>query len=135
MRSVDGDIQVIEAAYAAWFRGDEAGMMALVHPEIVVTQIPEQVDVRPYHGHDGLREVMADWVGSWEGYSIEMLGTREVGHGVVTALHQSGRGKGSGIPMEADTWFAWHLKDGKLIRWEMFSTEHQALEAAERAYP
>ena len=66
------DVEIVQQAYEAWFRGDEAGMMALVHPEIVVTQIPEQVDTRPYHGHDGLRAVMADWVGSWDDYSIEM---------------------------------------------------------------
>jgi ketosteroid isomerase-like protein len=129
------DIEVVQQAYEAWFRGDEAGMMALVHPEIVVTQIPEQVDTRPYHGYDGLRAVMADWVGTWDDYSIEMLGTRQVGHGVVTALHQSGRGKGSGVAMNADTWFVWHLKEGKLIRWQMFSTEHQALAAAAEPYP
>jgi ketosteroid isomerase-like protein len=99
-----GDIEIVQQAYDAWFRGDEGGMMALVHPEIVVTQIPEQVDTRPYHGYDGLRAVMAG-------------------------------GRGSGIPMDADTWFVWHLKDGKLIRWQMFSTEHQAIEAAERPYP
>jgi ketosteroid isomerase-like protein len=109
-----GDIEIVQQAYEAWFRGDEGGMMALVHPEIVVTQIPEQVDTRPYHGYDGLRAVMADWVGSWDDYSIEMRG---------------------GIPMDADTWFVWHLRDGKLIRWQMFSTEHQALEAAGEPYP
>jgi ketosteroid isomerase-like protein len=129
------DIEIVQQAYEAWFRGDEPGMMALVHPEIVVMQIPEQVDARPYHGYDGLRAVMADWVGTWDDYSIEMLGSRQVGHGVVTALRQSGRGKGSGIAMDADTWFVWHLKDGKLIRWQMFSTEHQALEAAAQPYP
>jgi ketosteroid isomerase-like protein len=129
------DVEIVQQAYEAWFRGDEAGMMALVHPEIVVTQIPEQVDTRPYHGHDGLRAVMADWVGSWDDYSIEMRGTRPVGHGIVTAIRQSGRGKGSGIPMDADTWFVWHLKDGKLIRWQIFSTEHEALAAASEPYP
>jgi ketosteroid isomerase-like protein len=129
------DIEVVQRAYEAWFSGDDAAMMALVHPEIVVTQIPEQVDTRPYHGPDGLREVMADWVGTWDDYEIEMRGTRQVGHGVVTALRQSGRGKGSGVAMDADTWFVWHLKDGKLIRWQMFSTEHQAIEAAEQPYP
>jgi ketosteroid isomerase-like protein len=129
------DIEVVEQAFHAWSREDEPAMMALVHPEILVTQIPEQVDTRPYQGHDGLRAVMADWVGTWEDYTIDLLDTREVGHGVVSAIHQSGRGKGSGIAMEADTWFVWHVKDGQIIRWQMFATEHQAVEAAEQPYP
>jgi ketosteroid isomerase-like protein len=129
------DVEIVEKAFLAWYLQDEPGMMALVHPDIVVTQIPEQVDTRPYRGHDGLRAVMADWVGTWEDYTIDLLETREVGHGVVSAVHQSGRGKGSGIAMEADTWFAWHVKDGQIIRWQMFSTEHQARAAASEPYP
>jgi uncharacterized protein len=131
----EADVEVVEAAFQAWFRGDEPAMMALVHPEIVVTQIPEQVDVRPYRGHDGLREVMADWIGTWEDYAIEPVETREVGHGVVSAVRQSGRGRGSGIAMDADTWFVWHVRDGKIVRWQIFATEQQALAAAAEPYP
>jgi ketosteroid isomerase-like protein len=123
-------VEVVQAAFEAYLRGDEPGMLALADPEIVVTQFPEQVDVRPYHGHDGLRAVMADWIGTWEDYSIELLGVREIGDCVVTAIHQRGRGRGSGIEMEGDTWFVWTVRNAKLVRWRMFSSEAEALEAA-----
>ena len=114
----------------AWQRGDVAAMFEVIHPEVVSTQFPEQVDVSDYHGHEGVREVMEDWIGTWDDYEIELLDMREVGDAVVAALHQRGRGKGSGVAMEGDVWFVWRVRDGKLSRWQMFSSEAEALAAA-----
>jgi ketosteroid isomerase-like protein len=131
----DEQIDVVRAAFQAYLRGDQPAMMALIDPEIVVTQFPEQVDTRPYHGHDGVREVMADWVGTWDDWSIELLDLRKVGESVVTAVHQRGRGSGSGAAMEADTWFVWRVRAGKIVRWQMFSSEREALDTAAQPYP
>jgi ketosteroid isomerase-like protein len=130
MTVTEDKLAVVQAAFDAYFRGDEPGMLAVVDPEIIVTQFPEQVDAYPYHGHDGVRQVMADWIGTWDDYVIELLDLREVGDRVVASLRQRGRGKGSGIAMEAGTWFVWDVRGGKLIRWQMFSSEGEALEAA-----
>jgi ketosteroid isomerase-like protein len=105
-------------------------MFELIDPEIVSTQFPEQVDVSDYHGHEGVRQVMADWIGTWDDYEIELLELREVGESVVAALHQRGRGKGSGVAMEGDVWFVWRMRGGRMVRWQMFSSESEALEAA-----
>jgi ketosteroid isomerase-like protein len=130
MTTTEDKLAVVQAAFDAYLRGDNPGMLALADPEIVVTQFPEQVDVRPYHGHDGVRQMMADWIDTWDDYSIEVLDLREVGERVVASLRQRGRGKGSGIEMEADTWFVWSVRGGKVVRWQMFSSEREALEAA-----
>src|SRR5215213_11506212 len=84
----------------AWERGDFEAMFELIDPEIVSRQFPEQIDVRDYHGHAGVREVMEDWIGTWDDWKIELLELREVGDAAVLSLHQSGRGKGSGAAME-----------------------------------
>jgi ketosteroid isomerase-like protein len=124
------NIEVAERLWQAWERGDVTGMFELIDPQIVSTQFPEQVDVSDYHGHDGVREVMEDWIGTWDDYEIELRGMREFGHAVVLALHQRGRGKGSGVAMEGDVWFVWRVRAGKMVRWQMFSSEDEALAAA-----
>ena len=59
------NVELVQAAFDAYFRGDEPGLLELVASDVVITQFPEQVDVRDYHGHEGFREVMSEWVGSW----------------------------------------------------------------------
>jgi ketosteroid isomerase-like protein len=72
---------------------------------------------------------MIDWIGSWEDWSIEILDAREVDDLVLASARQRGRGKGSGVPMEAEAKFAFTVRDGLIERWQMFSSEQQALEA------
>jgi ketosteroid isomerase-like protein len=121
---------VARELWDAWERGDLAAMFELIDPEVVSTQFPEQVDVADYHGHDGVRAVMEDWIGTWDNWKIEMLDLREVGDAAVLTLHQSGQGKGSGVAMEGDVWFVWHVRAGRVVRWQMFQSEAEALAAA-----
>jgi ketosteroid isomerase-like protein len=123
------NVERVRAAFDAYSRGDEPAMMELVAADIVVTQFPDQADVRDYHGHEGFRQVMTEWLGVWDDWSIEILRAREAGEFVVVGARQRGRGRGSGAPMEADVTFVFTLRAGKVARWQMFHSEQQALEA------
>jgi ketosteroid isomerase-like protein len=123
-------VAVAQRLWDAWERGDLVAMFELIDPEVVSRQFPEQIDVRDYHGHDGVREVMEDWIGTWDNWKIELLNLREVGDAALLALHQSGQGKSSGVAMEGDVWFVWRVRAGRVVSWEMFQTEAEALEAA-----
>jgi ketosteroid isomerase-like protein len=123
------NVRVVRAAFDAYQRGDEPGMLELVSPEVVVTQFPDQLDVRDFHGHGGLRDVMAEWIGTWEDWTIELLAAREVGDLVIAAARQQGRGKGSGAPMQSEVTFIFTVRDGSILRWQMFHSEQEALEA------
>jgi uncharacterized protein len=123
------NLELVQAVFDAYFRGDEPALLAHAAPDIVITQFPEQVDVRDYHGHEGLRQVMAEWTGSWDDWSIEILGAREVGELVVANARQRGRGTVSGAPMDAEAIFVFTVRDGLIARWQMFLSEEQALRA------
>ena len=122
------NLQRVQAAFDAYFRGDQQAMLELVAPDIVATQFPDQADVHDYHGHEGLVQVMTEWIGTWDDWSIEILGTREAGDLVFVTALQRGRGKGSGAPIEGDVTFVFTLREGKIARWQMFHSEQQALE-------
>lgn len=127
------NLRVVQAAFEAYFRDDERGLLDLVAPDVLITQFPEQVDVRDYRGHEGFRQVMADWTGSWDDWSIEILSAREVGDLVLATARQRGTGRGSGAPMQADATFVFTVRNGLITRWQMFSSEEEAVEAAEQA--
>jgi ketosteroid isomerase-like protein len=101
-------------------------MLALTAPDVIVTQFPDQLDVRDYHGREGVRLVMRDWLGTWEGWSIEVLRVAEVGDLVFVSAHQRGRGRASGVPMEAEVVLVFTVREGLIARWQMFRSEQQA---------
>ena len=104
-------------------------MLALVDAGIVVTQFPDQLDVRDYHGHAGVKQVMAEWIGTWEDWSIELLRARELDGLVLATARQRGRGKISGVPLEAEVTFVFAFRQKKIARWQMFHSEEEALSA------
>lgn len=122
-------MEVVQAAFDAYLRGDERTMFALAAPDIIVTQFPDQLDVRDYHGHEGLRHVMTDWIDTWADWSIEMRGAREADGRVLATAFQRGRGKGSGAPMQSEVAFLFTLRAGAIARWQMFRSEREALDA------
>ncbi len=119
----------MQSAFDAYFRGDEPALLELVAADVVITQFPEQVDVRDYHGHEGFRQVMTEWIGIWDDWSIEILGARELGDLVLATARQRGRGVTSGAPIDAEATFVFTVRDDLIARWQMFSSEEQALEA------
>jgi len=48
---------------------------------------------------------------------------------VVVEVHERGEGKGSGVPFEQTHTQVWTLRDGKLVRWRLFTDRAEALEA------
>jgi ketosteroid isomerase-like protein len=123
------NVEIVREAFDAYFRGDQPAMLALAAPDVVVTQFPDQLDVRDYHGHDGLIESMTDWIGNWDDWSIEVLRAEQLGELVLVAARQRGRGKGSGAPIQADASFVFTLRDDKIARWQMFHSEQEARQA------
>jgi ketosteroid isomerase-like protein len=104
-------------------------MLDLIAPDLIATQFPDQLDVRDYHGHDGLHELMADWIGTWDDWTIEISGLRELGGQVLASGRQSGRGKESGAPMASEVIFVFTVQGGVITRWQMFHNEAEALKA------
>ena len=124
------NLELVQAAFAAYYRGDEPALLDLVAVDVAIAQFPEQVDMHDYCGHEGFRQVLSDWIGSWDDWTIEILGARELGDLVLVTARQRGRGKASGVPMDTEAIFLFTVRGGLIARWQMFSTEARALESA-----
>ena len=64
---------------------------------------------RARHDPDAVWDIFYEW-----DYEVEQLIDRS--DRVAVRIHQWGRGKGSGIPVDAHFWQVWEMRDGKAIR-------------------
>ena len=123
------NVEIVRGSIESFQRGDYAGAMAPLHPEIEydMTHFP---DGKVYRGHDGVREAFRIWLGTWEDYRQELDEVIDAGDDEVIALvRESGRGKGSGIELERGTAGVWTLRDGKVVQIRFYERREAALEA------
>jgi ketosteroid isomerase-like protein len=117
--------QVIEAAS----RGDFDAMLALHHPDWEGF-IPEEYPVAgTWRGLDGVRGFVEEWLDAWDAFRIDPEEFIDGGDAVVAVVRYWGRGRGSGVEV-TDRWFyAYRLRDGRVVSWRLCGTRAEALEA------
>ena len=123
------NVEVVRAATQAWLSGDLSAALELVAEDIVTMQPPTQADARTYVGHDGLMQAMADWGDQWDDWQVELIRVIDADPDVVGVLHQRGRGKISGVEVASELGSVIAVEGGKIVRWQMFFSEQEALEA------
>jgi ketosteroid isomerase-like protein len=84
----------------------------------------------PYVGVDETNEWVADWLGAFEDWSIEIEEVFDAGDQVVTIARQHGEPKHGGPPVEMRVAQVWTFRDGLIARMEMYADREEALEAA-----
>ena len=123
------NVEVVQAAFDAYSRADLDRLLEVTSPEIVVNQPQEQPDLQTYEGHDGLMRALAEWVGEWDGYQVEVLRVIDADPHVMAKVRQRGRGKASGVEIESTMSWVFTMEGSKIVRWRMFLSEQEALEA------
>ena len=106
---------------------DEALMYA--DPGIVWNPIEES----PTQGHDAVRASLARWKGEWDDYRLMPEEFVERGDRVVVTVRLGGRGRGSGVEIDARFYDVYTLRDGKIVRMDQFTERSEALEAVARS--
>src|SRR5205814_2032065 len=67
------NVEIVRAAFDAYFRGDMETLLGLMDPEIVVMQPPEVPDGTTFHGHAGVMEAIAAWPEQWDDYQLGIV--------------------------------------------------------------
>jgi ketosteroid isomerase-like protein len=127
------NVEVVREAIDAFRRGEIEGLLALALEDFEVYLPPNLPNAGRYVGEDGFMVWLNQWLEAWEDFTVEIAEASPVGaRHVVTVMHQSGRGKGSGIPVEMDLAYLWDVRDGKLAALQMYATREEAVEVAEQ---
>ena len=124
-------VDVVREVFARWERGAEA--LDLLAPDVEWEVVPDLfVGDGRFHGRDGVREFVRQWVGTWRDYRVELLELEEVGPGrALSVMREHARGRGSGAEVELTVAALWTVQDGLVARYRSFATREDALRALE----
>jgi ketosteroid isomerase-like protein len=82
------------------------------------------------YGPEAVREFFRTWAGTFDDWGFEAEEIIDAGSSVFVCLHQWGRGKGSGIPVENRFFTVWTFERDRVIRYQGFGSRTEALDAA-----
>jgi ketosteroid isomerase-like protein len=119
---------MLQGMFQEWERGDFWNAEPYADDVVFVRSGP---DGGEYHGLGGLTAAWRDFLAAWEDFRIEadrvVSGTAGM---YVLLLRLQGRGKGSGVSIDAEVANLVRIRDGKITRLEMFWDRDAALRAA-----
>ena len=122
------NVEIVRRAYAAFNRGDPEGLDEVINADCVMdwsqSQGPEK---GVYHGLDGAARWIAAIREAFE--EFELAPSEYIGSGdrIVVPTRVTGRGRGSGVAVEATLW---EIRDGRVDRLVLYQSREEALEAA-----
>jgi ketosteroid isomerase-like protein len=124
------NVEVVRQAYDAYSSGDAEVALDHFDPDVVVDASRTQLDIGIGHGREQVRRFVTSWVGTWDEFHEEIEEMRDLGSRVLVLSVQDGRGKGSGVEVEARWAFLYDVQGGKITRVAVYRELAEALEAA-----
>ena len=121
-------VEIVHRAFVVFHNGDadRAEASATIDPNVIYNPVEDG----PSSGLNAIRDQFERWESSWE----ELVETAEefidAGDRVVVKALYRGRGRGSGVPIEARFYAVHTLRDGRVVRVDEFTDRTEALEAA-----
>jgi ketosteroid isomerase-like protein len=82
-----------------------------------------------HRGKAAVQWIIESWVGTWEDYAFEIEELIDKGEHIVLAVHEYGRGRASGIPLDSRYCLVWSFRDGRIVHGASFDTIDDALAA------
>jgi ketosteroid isomerase-like protein len=113
---------------------DDDTARELIAEDVVIRDRPEAPDPQEYHGLAGVQAALESSDESFEEFDLEPTEMIGVGSShVVVVLKMSGRGRGSGVPVEETIAHLWTVRDGKAVEMQVYSEPTDALRDARAA--
>jgi ketosteroid isomerase-like protein len=123
------NVERTRLGYEAFNRGDIDGTLDLCAPDIEWQDMA--IDTPPIQGRDALRSLFEEVRAPWDEIRREPEEIIDLGEDRVLVLFRTtGRGRASGIEVEARGADLLTLHEGLLIRWAAYADRAEALDAA-----
>jgi ketosteroid isomerase-like protein len=118
---------LVRRGWDAYNRGDIDGTVAILSPEVVVHTAPPMANAGTYHGVEGFVTWITQWSEAWDSFRADVVEVETVGdRHVVTHVHQSGVGRGSGIEVSMDSGWVFDVRDGLCVYLGLHPSVEQA---------
>jgi uncharacterized protein len=129
-----GNADLIRPLFEEWGRGNWRPRFDVYHPQMVWGWSDE------YPGLGGVCEDSRDpnprmraWLSEWDEWRAEADEYLELGDYVVVFTTYSGRGRGSGAEVQQPGAHVFQVRDGKVVRLEIFADRKRAIESVRAA--
>jgi ketosteroid isomerase-like protein len=126
------NVEIVRGAWEASTRKDNEAALALYDPEVQIdlTAVTHIGRSGVYFGLEGVQEFYRDLLASFGELTSEVEEWIDAGDGVIAMVRSYGRGRRSGVPVDMLEAHLWTVRDGLLLRLQIFATRAEALEAA-----
>ena len=128
------NVEVVRAVIDGWLRSDPA-TLELISSEVVYESPPDQPGGGTYRGHEGVLQWVVDWRAEWTDYQMSAVWVKDLGDQVLSCERHRASGKRSGARVDMETFGLWTLREGKVTRWQGFTSEDEARDAARQPHP
>lgn len=125
------NVEIVRRLYAAVNSAGLEVVAEFLHPDVEVVPPPNSPEASILRGLGPVQQLARGWVETFERFKVEPERFVDPGgERVVAYVRDRGRIKGSDTEIDTRFIHVWTLTEGKIIRWQLFSDEAQALEAA-----
>jgi ketosteroid isomerase-like protein len=124
------NVDTVRRLFAYWEQGEWQASAELFDPDFeAVFSSGAFPDPGTYRGARRTLDAWRAWLEAWEEFSLELEDAISVGERVVVLNRLRGRGKASGIAVDAEVGCIFDLDGGRIVRM-VFCDRRQALDAA-----
>jgi uncharacterized protein len=128
------NVELVRRGYELFARGDVEGVAALFSSDADVADAGglgiAGTAAGRRTGPAGFLQATVDVNEVFDDYTVEAEEFIDAGDSVVVAVRLSGRGRESGVELEMHVAHLWTVRDGKVVRGDVYRTADEALEAA-----
>jgi ketosteroid isomerase-like protein len=104
---------------------------ALFAPQIEFDISRTNPESQLYYGRDGIVAALERWIGTWDGFEVQVLALIDAGDDrVVSVIRERGRVRDSDAWVEHTRGAVWTVRDQRIVRYEEHQDRAEALRAA-----
>ncbi len=122
------NIDLLRRAYEGWNRGDPAAIYVTMDPDVELVLPEGGVNTGTRRGPEAVKQFAETYIESFDGYQLVPEGFFAEGDDVLVFIRQCGRGRASGVEVENEGAHLLTLRNGKVVRLEVFTDRARAVE-------
>jgi ketosteroid isomerase-like protein len=123
----EANVEALQRGYEALNRGDSSVVLELLDPDIEWHEPDKSPEAGTHSGRDSFERFFSGWLDSFDDFHITPEQVVERDGQLIAVVHQTGRGRASGIQIDARLAHVWTVRGGRAIRFESVGNPDEAL--------
>jgi len=120
-------VDELQRGYEALNRGDLSVVLGLLDRDIEWHEPAPSPEAGIHRGRDSFERFFRGWIESFDDFRVEPEQVVERGETLIAVVRQSGKGRASGVEVEARLAHVWTVESGRAVRWEAVADADEAL--------